>query len=82
MSSEGDLLSKIVLQLWEVCMGWLFVGGALGLALRAVCWVIVWHLIGEGWHWLPHAIVSWLVGDFVATLVISKRSQEGTVGSV
>lgn len=50
-------------------MSWLLLGGAAGFAVRVVLWVITWHLIGEDWHWLPHAVVSWLVGDLVATLI-------------
>lgn len=51
-------------------MGWLFVGGVLGLIPRVIAWVVVWNLIGEDWHWLPHALVSWLLGDLVATIAM------------
>lgn len=51
-------------------MGRLFVGGFLGLAVRAVFWVLAWHLIGTDWHWLPHALVAWIVGDLVATIAM------------
>ncbi len=51
-------------------MQWLLIGGVLGLIPRIVCWVIVWHLIGVEWHWLPHAIAAWLIGDFVAALCL------------
>ena len=49
-------------------MGWLFVGGFLGLAVRAFFWVIAWNMIGENWHWLLRALSAWLIGDLVATI--------------
>lgn len=51
-------------------MNWLFVGGTIGLVLRAIGWVIAWNLIGTDWHWLPHALVAWLLGDFIVTIIL------------
>ena len=52
-------------------MGWLLAGGFLGLAVRAIFWVIVWNIIGENWHWSIHAISAWLIGDLVASIVMN-----------
>ena len=51
-------------------MGWLFAGGVLGIAVRAVFWVTVWYLIGADWYWLPRALVAWIVGDLVANIAM------------
>lgn len=41
-----------------------------GIVLRVVSWVVVWNLIGSSWHWLPHLLATWIVGDIIAILVV------------
>lgn len=51
-------------------MGWLFAGGFAAFAMRAVFWVGVWFVIGDGIHWALRILLAWIVGDLIATIVL------------